>query len=449
MQSASMHPPYSVLIADDSAVARAYMAKIVARDPLFTLRGSAANGEIAIKSLLLSMQDTPIDIIILDIDMPIMDGLEALPKLLEISPNTQIIVATTVGAHHAETSAQVLNQGAKDFILKPSNGSSFANAAKFQQDLLEKMRTLVHTQATKKPSQTVDLTNFVARSSSVPIKRQAPNIVKDPPPAAAEPVKSPSVQAVSPASTFVPPTPKTGQYRSPARKDPAAQSPSAPAAAPIITSLQASPIVLPPNHPAIFKNRPAVFAIGCSTGGPQALVALLQELKPLQHMPAFLTQHMPPAFTKILAEQISQQTPWQCIESSDGMVVENGKLYIAAGDYHLIATKQGSHVCMSLSQDPPENFCRPAVDPMLRSLINVYGARNMVTLILTGMGQDGLLGCQQVVQGGGVVIAQDEKSSVVWGMPGAVAKAGICQAVLPLNEIAAYINQAMGKQQSL
>jgi two-component system chemotaxis response regulator CheB len=158
---------------------------------------------------------------------------------------------------------------------------------------------------------------------------------------------------------------------------------------------------------------------------------------------------MPPSFTKVLAEQISQQTQWKCVESADGMVVENGKLYVAAGDYHLIATKKGNDVYTTLTQDPPENFCRPAVDPMLRSLINVYGARNMVTLILTGMGQDGLLGCQQVVQGGGVIIAQDEKSSVVWGMPGAVAKAGICQAVLPLSDIAAYINQAMRKQSSL
>jgi two-component system chemotaxis response regulator CheB len=465
MQHASAPPPYNVFIADDSAVARAYIAKIVAQDPLFKVRGSAANGEIALKSLLLSMNDAPIDILILDLEMPVMGGLEALPKLLEISPTMQIIIAAAVGAQLAEISLEAFNQGAKDFILKPSSGTGFANAAKFQQELLEKMRHLVHGQATQHtppaPNSARDLTNFVARSSTPRVRRPSPIIIHNAPVATVEVIKEPSS---SPSPTPVaPPAPSIHDQTQPKsagvfmRTHPAPQSslpttaarmPLAPLAPPVpsVPPQQSAPsIILQPNQPATFKNRPAVFAIGCSTGGPQALITLLKELKPLPHIPTFLTQHMPPTFTKIFAEQISQQTPWQCVEASDGMVVENGKLYLAAGDYHLIITKTGTRVCTSLLQDPPENFCRPAVDPMLRSLISVYGARNIVTLILTGMGQDGFLGCQQVVQGGGVVIAQDEKSSVVWGMPGAVAKAGLCQAVLPLKDIASYINQAMGK----
>jgi two-component system chemotaxis response regulator CheB len=436
MHTAAPFPPYGVLIADDSAVARAYIAKIIEQDPLFTLRGSAANGEIAIKSLQVSMQTNPINVIILDIEMPIMNGLEALPKLLAISPEVHIIMASAMSATQAEISLDALNKGASDFITKPSNGTGFATAAKFQQDLLAKMRALVTAQQQVPKKKWVDLTNFVARSSpSIPVHRPAPIIIHNTTTQADAEEQQPKPFA---ATTPTPPLPSPPTLRN----TPISQTPPAP------KPLVAPPTIVAPtvphtNRAAHFKNRPAVFAIGCSTGGPQALITLLKELTPLPHIPTFITQHMPPTFTKIFAEQISTQTGWKCVEAEHGMLVENGKTYLAAGDYHLLLEKQGTSTRIVLSQDPPENFCRPAVDPMMRSLITIYGARSMVTLILTGMGQDGLLGCQQVVQGGGVTLAQDEKSSVVWGMPGAVAKAGICQAVLPLKEIAPYINQAM------
>lgn len=438
--AASSSPPYGVLIADDSAVARAYIAKIIEQDPLFALRGSAANGEIAIKSLQVSMQNNPIDVIILDTEMPLMNGLEALPKLLAISPEVRIIMMSAVSATQASISLNALSKGASDFITKPSNGSGFSNAAKFQQDLLEKMRALVKAQ---KPTatETVDLTNFVARSApSSPIRRPAPVIVHTTKASVPDDhsAKENPLIAVTPTASRPLPT---------IRSKSIANTP--PAQKPFITHQTITTPPLPsPNQSARFKNRPSVFAIGCSTGGPQALITLLKELAPLKHIPTFITQHMPPTFTKIFAEQICSQTAWTCVEAENGMLVENGKAYLAAGDYHLLLEKQGGAIRIMLSQDPPENFCRPAVDPMMRSLIATYGARNMVALILTGMGQDGLLGCQQIVQGGGVTLAQDEKTSVVWGMPGAVAKAGICQAVLPLKEIAPYINHAMGEHYS-
>jgi two-component system chemotaxis response regulator CheB len=439
--SSTPPPPYGVLIADDSAVARAYIAKIIEQDSLFTLRGSAANGEIAIKALQASTPEHSIDVIILDTEMPLMDGLEALPKLLAILPEVSIIMMSAISTAHNDLSLNALNHGASDFITKPSNGTGFSNAAKFQQDLLKKMRALVRTQKQPSTQKSPDLANFVARSSSLPpIRRPPPVIVHGNNATASDslPLKE------KPATTIIPtaPSPSPIKRNNTRLTNPPEQQPAA------YPSTSTPSIVPSTNKPASFKNRPAVFAIGCSTGGPQALITLLKELTPLQHMPTFITQHMPPTFTKIFAEQITTQTSWTCVEAENGMIVENGKAYLAAGDYHLLLEKQRGNTRILLSQDPPENFCRPAVDPMMRSLIRTFGACNVVALILTGMGQDGLAGCQQIVEGGGVTLAQDEKTSVVWGMPGAVAKAGICQAVLPLKEIAPYINQAMGEHYS-
>ena len=184
--------------------------------------------------------------------------------------------------------------------------------------------------------------------------------------------------------------------------------------------------------------RPDILAIGSSTGGPQALFAFLKGLPKTVNLPVVITQHMPATFTSILAEHITRMTGWPCTEAKDGDVLETGKILLAPGDFHMTIVQKGPQRVVSLNQDPPENFCRPAVDPMLRSLVKVFGPR-IFTVILTGMGNDGAKGSQQVVQAGGTVIAQDEKSSVVWGMPGAVASAGLCSAVLPIDQLAGYV----------
>jgi two-component system, chemotaxis family, protein-glutamate methylesterase/glutaminase len=201
-----------------------------------------------------------------------------------------------------------------------------------------------------------------------------------------------------------------------------------------------------PNHTVVKwkgKKTPTVLAIGSSTGGPQALVKMLQDMGTIGHIPVFLTQHMPSSFTKLLAEQITRQTGWTCSEAADNTPVTNGVVWIAPGDNHLVIEGTITQPLMRLTKTPPENFCRPAVDPMLRSLAKMYGP-NLVTVILTGMGQDGLLGCQEVVKAGGVVFAQDAATSTVWGMPGAVSNAGICEAVLPLGQIGQTIRQRFG-----
>lgn len=183
--------------------------------------------------------------------------------------------------------------------------------------------------------------------------------------------------------------------------------------------------------------KPFALAIGSSTGGPQALVQLLPLLKGLTQ-PIFVTQHMPGTFLNMLAEHIAVATEMPCLIGQDGMAVQGGHIYLAPGDHHMTIEDAGVHKVIRLNQNPPENFCRPAVDPMLTSLAEAY-ANRLFVIILTGMGKDGLRGCQKVVEKGGAVIAQDEKTSVVWGMPGAVARAGVCHEVLAIDKMGAFI----------
>ena len=186
--------------------------------------------------------------------------------------------------------------------------------------------------------------------------------------------------------------------------------------------------------------RPDLIAIGSSTGGPQALFRLLGDLGAEVRQPILITQHMPATFTSLLASHISRAAAAPCAEANDDEAILPGRIYLAPGDNHMIAESGGSGNILRLTKSEPENYCRPAVDPMLRSLAALYGPRLLV-IILTGMGSDGHKGAEAVVAAGGSVIAQDEASSVVWGMPGAVATAGLCAAILPLSDIAPYVRK--------
>ena len=196
-------------------------------------------------------------------------------------------------------------------------------------------------------------------------------------------------------------------------------------------------------EPGIMK--PDVLAIGSSTGGPQALFAFLKALNKNINVPIVITQHMPATFTTILAEHITRMSGWECKEAEDGDRLEAGKILLAPGDFHMVVAQKGVDRVVSINQDTPENFCRPAVDPMLRSVAKVFGA-HVITVILTGMGNDGEKGSKVVVDTGGTVISQDEKSSVVWGMPGAVATAGLCSAVLPVEGLAGYVANLIARK---
>lgn len=164
-------------------------------------------------------------------------------------------------------------------------------------------------------------------------------------------------------------------------------------------------------------------AIGSSTGGPQALATLVGRL-PRLPVPVVVAQHMPAGFTTMLAEHLDRLGPNRCAEAADGEALAPGRIHVAPGDRHLLVEATAAGLRARLTTDPPENFCRPAVDPLLRSAARACGGK-VLAVILTGMGHDGLEGCRAVAAAGGMVLAQDEASSVVWGMPGAVARAGL------------------------
>lgn len=349
--------PYRVMVVDDSAVIRGLLTRALEKDPTITVAASVGNGEAAVKAL----ERHDIDVIILDIEMPVMDGLTALPKLLAAKPGVQIIMASTLTRKNAEVSLRALQAGAADYLPKPSSTSELTGADAFRRELLEKVKTLAK----------------VAR----------------------------------------PARPATAR----ARHD-------KPRAVPVVRP--ARPISLRKPSAAL----PRIIAIGSSTGGPQALLELLRDLTAGVKLPILVTQHMPATFTTLLAEHIGRATGVPCAEGRDGEPVMGGRIYLAPGNYHMTVERVGAGGVIRLNQDPPENFCRPSVDPMLRSLASIYGAA-LLAIILTGMGTDGQKGASEVVAAGGTVIAQDEATSVVWGMPGAVATSGLCSAVLPIREI--------------
>lgn len=180
--------------------------------------------------------------------------------------------------------------------------------------------------------------------------------------------------------------------------------------------------------------RPEVLLIGCSTGGPDALARLLPKLPATLAVPVLVVQHMPALFTAMLAERLDRDAPLTVREAADGDPVRAGEVLIAPGDFHLRLRSAAGQVRVALDQGPQENFCRPAVDVLFRSAAQVYGGRALVA-VLTGMGQDGLEGARVLSGAGATVLAQDEATSVVWGMPGAVSMAGLAQDVLPLDEL--------------
>ena len=180
--------------------------------------------------------------------------------------------------------------------------------------------------------------------------------------------------------------------------------------------------------------RPNVIAIGSSTGGPAALLAVLRDLPREMKTPILITQHLPAGFTAALAQNLGRAAGRPGAEGQDGETIQPGRIYVAPGGFHMLVEKKGGDKVIRITSDPPENFCRPAVDPMFRSIAKAYGA-NVLAVILTGMGRDGAAGGKDIVEAGGTVMAQNEATSVVWGMPGAAAEGGICSQILPLDAI--------------
>jgi len=350
-----MRPAHAirVMICDDSAVIRGAVANMLAGNPGIEVVAKVSNGRAAVDAL--KVQN--IDVAVLDIEMPVMDGLTALPLMMAACPSLSVIMASTLTTRGAEVTMKALRLGAADYLSKPSASAVTADQ-RFAQELIAKVRGLAR------------------------LRRAAPTGTAEAPPAS--------------------------------------------------ITLRPAP-----------REKARLLAVGSSTGGPNALFALVQSLHPSLPVPVVITQHMPPAFTPILAQHIDRLNILPCAEAKDGDVLEPGKILLAPGDKHLLVHRQGARLVARLSDGPQENFCRPSVDPMLRSACEAMDGRVLVAM-LTGMGQDGLLGTRQIIEAGGALVAQDEASSVVWGMPGAVVRAGLAHAVLPLPQIGAKLIAMLG-----
>lgn len=206
-------------------------------------------------------------------------------------------------------------------------------------------------------------------------------------------------------------------------------------------SAPAEPITLRPRPIPSFP--PSILAIGASTGGPNALLEVLADIPASLPVPVVIVQHMPPVFTAQFANRLDSKCPLRVVEGAAGMPLEAGTVYVAPGGLHMVVERHGNDLRIATNEHPPENSCRPAVDVLFRSVVDIFGGRTFA-VVLTGMGKDGLVGCERVVAAGGDVIVQDEASSVVWGMPGFVARAGLASEVIPIGGVAASINRRFG-----
>jgi two-component system chemotaxis response regulator CheB len=346
-----------VLVVDDSVVIRRLLSEVISSDPDMEVAGYAANGKIA-----LSLFDrvSP-DIVTLDIEMPVMDGLATLKSMQALHHRLPVIMFSTLTERGAEATIDSLALGASDYVTKPVTAGSYDTARELIRDaLLPKIKALCHHSTGAGKTLTVSL--------------------------------------------------------------------------------------IPPAHAIKRPQRIEVVAIGCSTGGPNALAQVLPSLPADFPVPVLVVQHMPPTFTRFLAQRLTSLCPLPVEEGRAGENVTAGKVWIAPGDYHMLVCRDRGFQRLQITQGPAANSCRPSVDVLFRSVAEVFSS-HVLAVVLTGMGQDGLRGCEQLADLGARIVVQDEATSVVWGMPGFVAKAGLADAVLPLAKVGgAIVNAVCGFQ---
>jgi two-component system chemotaxis response regulator CheB len=359
------------MVVDDSVVIRGMISRWIGAEPDMEVSASLRTGLDAVNQI----ERIKPDVAVLDIEMPELDGISALPQLLAKKRDLVIIMASTLTRRNAEISFKALSLGAADYIPKPESTREASAAETFHHDLIQKIRHLgAKARRRAQPSASPSMAPALERAREV----------------SAPPVAAPGAQL----------------------------------------QLARQPFSM---------LSPRVLLIGSSTGGPQALMTLVAEIGPvIDRFPVLITQHMPPTFTTILAEHLGRASRRPAAEAVDGEIVKPGRIYLAPGGRHMRVVRHGAETAIALDDGPPVNFCKPAVDPLFNSAIDVWQG-SIMSVILTGMGSDGMRGGKDIVAAGGSVIAQDEATSVVWGMPGAAANAGICAAVLPLNQIAAKL----------
>jgi two-component system, chemotaxis family, protein-glutamate methylesterase/glutaminase len=386
LHSATAQRPIRVMVVDDAVVVRGLIARWVESEPGLEVVAALRSGREAIAQI----AHVDPDVVILDVDMPDMDGITALPRLLAVKPDLVVIMASTLTRRNAEISLRALSLGAADYIPKPETTREVTTSETFRRDLVEKIRAL-GSRRKKSPEQAREATPA------------APSAIVRP---VVMPMDEPALSVEHPLAVSVEHAPADH-----------------------------SDIKLRPFPPI----PPRVLLIGASTGGPQALNAVVAKLnRVIDEAPVLIVQHMPPTFTTIFAEHLSRASGRVAHEGVDGEPVRAGQIYIAPGGKHMHVDRRGGEATIAISDGPMVNFCTPSVDPLFSSAAEVWGAK-CLALVLTGMGCDGTVGAAELVAAGGAVIAQDEATSVVWGMPGSVTHAGLCSSVLPLERIAPAI----------
>lgn len=370
-----------VMIVDDAIVARSMMTRWIEVEPDMKIAAALRSGREALDQV----EAADPDVVLLDVDMPELDGIAALPLLLKKNRELVVIMVSTLTRRSAELSLRALALGATDYIPKPETTYEAMTSAAFRRELIDKIRGLGRKRA-------------LARESAVPVS--APRL---------RPAR-PAAAQLQPLVVWPAPEPERVRTEK------------------LEISLRPFAVIAP-----------RALVVGSSTGGPQALAALFEKLTAVIDRAAVLiTQHMPPMFTTVLAEHLQRVSGRGAHEAEHGEPVLAGGIYLAPGGRHMRVVRDGDIVKIALGDEPPINFCKPSVDPLFSSAAEVWGSR-VLALVLTGMGSDGTHGASDIVAAGGSVIAQDEATSVVWGMPRSVAQAGLCSAVLPLDQIAGKI----------
>lgn len=331
-----MPGPSRILIVDDSVVVRRMLSDLVSSDPDLELAGTASNGQLALQKL----PQLAVDLVVMDVEMPGMDGIEAVGRIRVDWPRLPVMMCSSLTARGADATLRALAAGATDYVAKPSGLGNAEGLEGFKREFVAKLKALAGL-------------------------RRSDGVV---------------------AMPVAPQRPISNARRTPSK-------------------------------------RPAVLAIGCSTGGPNALARVFADLPGDIGVPIVITQHMPPLFTRMLAERLTATSAIPVKEAETGDELLPNHAYIAPGDYHMALRRDGVRVRVVLNQDPPENSCRPAVDVMFRSVAALFGP-DVIAAVMTGMGQDGAVGSRHVADAGGWVITQDAASCVVPSMPNAVVAIG-------------------------
>jgi two-component system, chemotaxis family, protein-glutamate methylesterase/glutaminase len=366
-----------ILVVDDSAIVRKMVSLAMEGDPDLE-PVVAPNGHLGLAKIERSRPE----LVVLDVEMPDMNGLETLALIRAQYPKLPVIIFSAQTERGSAIGLEALARGATDCVPKPSTHGIEESLDYVREHLITKVRGLCH----------------------LPER---------------------------PTKSWIPVPNKTNPN--------SASAPASASASPILVSVPRPPIT-PPSKvvPARPTGQIELLVIGVSTGGPNALADLVPSFNKDIGVPVLIVQHMPPMFTKLLADRMASLCPLHCKEAVSGEEIGPGDLRLAPGNFHMtVSRKEKSeprHFVTYLNQEPPENSCRPAVDVLFRHAA-ACAQNRVLAVVLTGMGQDGLRGCEAVRSEGGAVLAQDEATSVVWGMPGAVSQAGLADAVLPLNEI--------------